>query len=376
MSVTVKPISSKSELKEFFKFKIDLYKGNNFFVPPLYADEFATFDPKMNPAFDFCERQAFVAYRDGKIVGRIAAIINHKANDAWNNKNGRFGFFDFIDDLEVSKALMDTAIEWCRSKNMNAITGPLGFTDMDREGMLIEGFEEIGTMVTDYNYPYYEKHIDALGFVKDVDWHEMLITIPETLPEKFIRVANLVEEKFKLRTLKFKNTQQVIKEGWGYKAFELINDAYAPLYGFSALSKRQIDYYVKQYLPLLPVGYICCIVNEAEELVGFGVAMPSISKALQKSQGKLFPFGFVHLLKALKAKNPVVELLLIAVRPDYQGKGVNALAFRDMFLAFKANGAKYAETNPELEVNNKVQNQWDTFETRRHKLRRAYHKSI
>ena len=338
-------------------------------MPSLVLDEVGTLSAKSNPAFDFCESVYYMAYRDGKPVGRIAGIINRKVNEKTGEKAARFGFVDFIDDREVSKALFDAVENWARSKGMNQMHGPLGFTDMDPEGMLVEGYDQLSTMASIYNYPYYVDHIEALGYEKAVDWVEYKIKVPECVPEKHQRISDIVQRKYNLRILKFKKTSDVYKGNYGQKIFDLINDAYAELYGYSALSQRQIDYYVKMYIPLLRLENVTLIVDEHDDLVAVGIAIPSMSRALQKSRGRLFPFGFIHLLKALKGKNDGVDLLLVAVRPDYQSKGVNALLFSDLIPVFIRNGYKFAESNPELEENEKVQSQWQYFERHQHKRR-------
>lgn len=376
MSITIKEIAGNRALKKFVKFSIDLYEGNEYYVPSLVLDEVGTLSAKSNPAFDFCESVYYMAYRDGNPVGRIAGIINRKVNEKTGEKTARFGFVDFIDDREVSKALFDAVENWARSKGMNEVHGPLGFTDMDPEGLLVDGYDQLGTMASIYNYPYYVDHIEGLGYEKAVDWVEYKIKVPECVPEKHQRISDIVQRKYNLRILKFKNTSEIYKGNYGQKIFDLINDAYAELYGYSALSQRQIDYYVKMYIPVLRLENVSLIVDEHDDLVAVGIAMPSLSKALQKSRGRLFPFGFVPLLKALKGKNDVVDLLLVAVRPDYQSKGVNALLFSDLIPVFIRNGYKYAESNPELEENEKVQSQWQYFERHQHKRRRAYTKKL
>ena len=376
MSITIKEIAGNRALKNFVKFSIDLYEGNEYYVPSLVLDEVGTLSAKSNPAFDFCESVYYMAYRDGNPVGRIAGIINRKVNEKTGEKTARFGFVDFIDDREVSKALFDAVENWARSKGMNEIHGPLGFTDMDPEGLLVEGYDQLGTMASIYNYPYYVDHIEGMGYEKAVDWVEYKIKVPESVPEKHQRISDIVQRKYNLRILKFKKVSEIHKGKYGQKIFDLINDAYAELYGYSALSQRQIDYYVNMYIPVLRLENVTLIVDEHDDLVAVGIAMPSLSKALQKSRGRLFPFGFVPLLKALKGKNDVVDLLLVAVRPDYQSKGVNALLFSDLIPVFIRNGYKYAESNPELEENEKVQSQWQYFERHQHKRRRAYTKKI
>ncbi len=366
---------TRSNLKKFVEFQIDLYKGNPYFVPPLVSDEIATLDSKVNPAFDHCESAYFMAYRDGKAVGRIAAMINKQVNEKENSRQARFGFVDFIDDAEVSKALFDAAEKWAKEKGMDNIVGPLGFTDLDNEGMLINGFEELGTMATIYNYPYYPAHVERLGYEKEVDWHEFLIEIPEQIPDKHKRIAEIVKKKFNLRVVKF-TSRKALKEQYGQALFELINEAYDNLYGYSRLTKRQIDYYIKIYLGMLNLDLVTLIVDGEDQLVGVGISIQSMSHALQKSKGKMFPFGWWHLLKGLKGKNDRVDLLLVAVKPQYMGKGVNALLFTDLIPAYNKYGFKWAESNPELESNAAVQNQWEAFPYRQHRNRRAFIKRL
>lgn len=366
---------TRSNLKKFVEFQIKLYEGNPYFIPPLVSDEIATLDSKVNPAFDHCESAYFMAYRDGKPVGRIAAMINKQVNEKENSRQARFGFVDFIDDAEVSKALFDTAEQWAKEKGMDNIVGPLGFTDLDNEGMLINGFEELGTMATIYNYPYYPQHIERLGYEKEVDWHEFLIEVPEQIPDKHKRIAEIVKKKFNLRVVKF-TSRKALKEQYGQALFELINEAYDNLYGYSRLTKRQIDYYIKIYLGMLNLDLVTLIVDGDDQLVGVGISIQSMSRALQKSKGKMFPFGWWHLLKGLKGKNDRVDLLLVAVKPQYMGKGVNALLFTDLIPAYNKYGFKWAESNPELESNAAVQNQWEAFSYRQHRNRRAFIKKL
>ena len=366
---------TRSNLKKFVEFQIKLYEGNPYFIPPLVSDEIATLDSKVNPAFDHCESAYFMAYRDGKPVGRIAAMINKQVNEKENSRQARFGFVDFIDDAEVSKALFDTAEQWAKEKGMDNIVGPLGFTDLDNEGMLINGFEELGTMATIYNYPYYPQHVERLGYEKEVDWHEFLIEVPEQIPDKHKRIAEIVKKKFNLRVVKF-TSRKALKEQYGQALFELINEAYDNLYGYSRLTKRQIDYYIKIYLGMLNLDLVTLIVDGDDQLVGVGISIQSMSRALQKSKGKMFPFGWWHLLKGLKGKNDRVDLLLVAVKPQYMGKGVNALLFTDLIPAYNKYGFKWAESNPELESNAAVQNQWEAFPYRQHRNRRAFIKKL
>jgi len=331
-----------------------------------------TLNLKKNPAFDFCEMQLFLAYRDNEIVGRIAAIINHNANKVWDSKEARFSFVDFIDDDKVVDALFDAAHKWAKEKGMDTVIGPMGFTDLDPEGLLIEGFDKVSTMATKYSYPYYEKQIERLGYEKDADWHEYRIPVPSSVPERHQRIANMISQRYGLKVLKFKNLKQI--SPYIERLFALMNEAYKPLYGFAPLTQRQIDHYVKMYVPLLRWDIVSIIIKEeTDEVVGFGIGMPSMSRGLIKSQGKLFPFGWYHLLKDLKSKkNPVIDLLLIGIAPEYQGKGVNAIIFNDFIPSAYKCGFQWAESNPELEMNNKVASLWDGFNAENHKKRRAY----
>lgn len=366
---------TRPNLRRFIEFQNDLYKGNRYYVPPFMMDEIETLSHGKNPAFDFCESEYFMAYRDGKPVGRVAGIINSQVNESTGKKTARFGFLDFVDDKEVSTALMSTVEQWARSKGMDRIIGPLGFTDMDREGLLIEGFEELSTMATNYNYPYYAGHLEALGYAKESDWMEFQMKVPDRIPERFDRIATLVSKKYNLRVLKYKQ-RKAIKEEYGHALFHLINEAYKNLYQYSQLTERQIDYYIDYYLNLLDLDLVTLIVDDDDKLVGVGISMPSLSRGLQKSGGKLFPFGWTHLLKALKGKNDRVDLLLVAIHPDYQNKGVNAMLFQDLIPQYIRKGYVYAESNPEMETNAKVQSQWEAFEPRQHRRRRSYFKKL
>ena len=376
MPLTIIPVTTKKEMKQFICFNYALYKDSPYAVPELYTDVRDTLDPNKNAAFEFCEAQPFIALRDGKVVGRIVAIINHKANSVWNKKAVRFGWVDFIDDVEVVDALFATVEQWGRERGMTEAHGPLGFTDFDPEGMLVEGFDRIGTMATIYNYPYYPVHMERMGYVKDVDWMEYLLTAPEALPEKHARITRIVKEKYGLRVMKYTSHSKLARER-GVAIFELLNEAYADLYGFSALSPKQIQQYINSYLPLLDLRLVPIIVDKNDSLIGFGVLLPSLAKAFQKARGFMFPFGWWHLVKALKWNSTqTTEMLLVAVKPEYQGKGAVALIFDDIIPVHNNLGYKWSESNPELESNSKMQAQWDYFERENHKRRRAYVKKI
>ncbi len=375
MAVIIKEVSNKDELNKFVKFQLSHYADNEYFIPPLIRDELNTFDKNKNPVFEFCETVQYIAYDNDKIVGRIAGILNHRSNDKFKQKQARFGWVEFIDDTNISSALISKVESWAKSKGMNELIGPMGFTDLDFEGCLVEGFDQIGTASTIYNYPYYENHILSLGFEKDVDWVEFKIYIPEGIPDKHIRISEIVKKKYNLTVIKPTDRKKLLEE-YGQKVFDLLNLAYADLYGFCELTQKQIDYYIDMYLGMIRLDCVRIIVDSENNVIGFGIAVPSLSKAQQKAKGKLFPFGFVHMLKALKMSNDVIDLYLVGVHPDYQSKGVNALLFTELIPQFIENGYKFAESNPELEQNEKVQGQWEYFERVQHKRRRAYKKQI
>ena len=376
MAVEIREIApTKPELKVYTKFGIDLYKGNPYYVPPLIKDDVETLSPDVNPAFDHCEAKSWMAYRDGKPVGRITGIINRLVNERSGRKDLRFGFVDFIDDDEVVDALFDTLARWGKEKGMTSMVGPLGFTDLDHEGMLTHGFDEIGTMATIYNYPYYPHQMERMGFGVDAEWVEYRMTVPDKIPEQLARVGDIVRRKYGLRTIKYTSGKK-IKADYGVALFELINEAYDQLYGYSPLTPRQIQYYIDLYLPILKLDNVCVIVDSDDKLVGIGISIPSMSKALQKSGGKIFPTGWYHLLKAMYGSNDTVDLLLVAVAPEYQSKGVNALLFTDLLPVYIKNGYKWAESNPELADNENVQQQWKFFERRQHRRRAAFRRDI
>lgn len=376
MAVEIREITpTKSNLKKYTKFGIDLYKGNNYYVPPLIMDDVETLSPDKNPAFDYCKAKSWMAYRDGKPVGRITGIINTVVNERTGKRDLRFGFLDFIDDKEVVDALFDALAEWGRSQGLTSMVGPMGFSDMDHEGMLTEGFEELGTMATIYNYPYYPQHMERMGFHKDAEWVEYRMTVPDKIPEKMLRVAEIVKKKYGVRTIKYTSAKK-IKEEYGMALFELINEAYDQLYGYSPLSQRQIEYYIDIYLPILRLENVCLIVDSNDKLIGVGISIPSMSRALQKGRGRLLPTGWIHLLKAMYMHNDVVDLLLVAIKPEYQSKGVNALLFADLLPVYIKNGYRWAESNPELADNENVQLQWQYFERRQHRRRAAFRKDI
>lgn len=376
MAVQIKTVTTKKELKTFVRFANRLYKGNSFYVPSMPFDDLNTFNKDKNGAYEFCDVELYLAYKDGRVVGRVAAIINHKANKSWNVSQVRFGWIDFIDDPEVSKSLLDAVAAFGKAHGMSHIVGPLGFTDFDPEGMLVEGYDRLSTMALIYNHPYYPEHMKKHGYYKETGWVEYRITIPEQLPERHIKLAELVKERFNLKVRKL-TKKQIRQENYGQKLFQLINETYCVLYGYSLLSPKQIDAYVDVYLGLVDARMLTFIEDAKGDLIAAGITIPSLSEALQKCNGEIFPFGWWHLLKAMYWKKPeTLDLLLIGVRPDYQNRGVNSLLFVDLFQTYKKMGFKYAETNANLETNSKVQAMWDPFEKELHKRRWVFTKEI
>ena len=375
MGITIKKVETSKELKQFIRFNYEMYKDNPYSVPDLYDDMLNTFSRDKNAAFEFCEADYFMAYKDGKAVGRVAAIMNNRANETWNKKEVRFGWIDFIDDAEVSDALLKTVEAWGKERGATEIVGPLGFTDFDAEGMLVEGFDQLSTMATIYNFPYYPEHMAKHGYEKDADWVEFKIYIPDAIPDKHKRISEIIMRKYGLKIVKC--TSKDIKK-YGQAIFDLMNEAYSQLYGYSALSPKQIKQYIKMFLPILDLRMVTLVTDAEDNVIAAGISMPSLSEALQKAKGRLLPFGWYHLLKVifLKKYPKVLDLLLVAVKPEYQNKGVNALLFYDLIPVYQQIGFEYAESNPELELNDKVQAQWEYFKTEQHKRRRCFKKSL
>lgn len=376
MTVVIKTVETKKELAAFAKFGNRLYKGHKCYVPSMPSDDMVTFDRNKNAAFEFSEAEYFLAYKNNEVVGRVAAIVNHKANKAWNVEQVRFGWFDFIDDLEVSKALLDAVISFGKSKGMKQIAGPLGFTDFDPEGMLVDGFDRMCTMALFYNHPYYPEHMKKHGYIKETGWLEYRINIPTVVPERLKKLSEVVLERYNLKLIK-KTKSEVMRENYGQKIFQLINETYCNLYGFSLLSPKQIDQFVDTYLGVVNMKMLTFVENEQGELVGAALTMPSIASALQKCNGEIFPIGWWHILKSMYWKpTDTLELLLIGVRPDYQNRGVNSVLCVDILENCHRMGFKYAETNANLEDNVKIQAMWAPFEKEQHKKRWIFAKDI
>lgn len=379
MAIEIKRVETNRDLRRFIDFHYDLYQGCPYDVPALFLDEMNTLRRDRNVAFDFCEAAYFMACRDGRMVGRIAGIVNHRANERWEKKDVRFGWIDFIDDIEVSRALFKAVEDWGRSKGMTAIVGPLGFTDLDPEGMLTMGFDRLGTMETIYNYEYYPRHMGQQdGWKKDNDYVEYYLPMPDKTPEKFAKLAEMIEKRYNLHVKKV--TRKDIRNGYARELFKIINETYKDIYGFVSLTERQIDQYVKLYLPALDLNLVTVIVdgNKDNAIAGVGITMPSLAHAVQKCRrGRLFPFGWWHLLRAVKYhKTDGVDLLLIGFLPEYRTKGANALLFADLIPRYIEYGFKWGETNIEMEDNNGVQGQWDALEHINHKRRRCYRKEL
>jgi hypothetical protein len=374
MSIEIRKIGTASEMKAFIRFQIELYKDNAYFVPPLFADELSTLDPKKNPAFEFSRLQCFLAYRDGRIAGRIAALINDRANEKWGQKRARFGWLDFIDDFEVAKALLGAAEAWAREAGLEEIHGPLGFTDLDKEGLLVEGFEEMGTFATLYNHPYYGQFLERLGYAKDADWIEFRVKTPESIPEKVRRVNELIAKRSGIRLYEWKSRKE-LREKFGSQLFELIDEAYAGLYGTTLLTERQVEYYIDAYLGFVDPRFTKVLVDSEDRMVAFGISMPSLSAPLRKCGGRLFPFGWLTILRALK-KPDVIDMYLVAVKTEYQSRGAIAVIMNSLNDSAIKAGVAYAETNPELETNIHVQQVWKDYDKRQHRRRRVYIKRI
>lgn len=378
--IQIKKVETKNELKKFIEFHYDLYEGNVYDVPPLYSDEWNVLSKDKNPTFDFCEAEYFLALKDDKIVGRVAAIINHKANKKWERKDVRFGWIEYIDDIDVSKALLTAVEEYGRSKGMDTIAGPLGFTDMDPEGMLTMGFDKLGTIATNYNYDYYPKHFEQLeGWEKDVDYLEYKINVPDQIPEKLVKLSEMIQKRYNLHIKKL-TKKDIFEGGYGRKIFHLINSTYKDLYGYSELTDKQIDVYINQYFPYANLEFITVIEdgNKDNQIAGMGITIPSLSLALQKcKRGRLLPFGWWHMLKVIKfTKTEGVDLLLLGFLPEYRSKGANALLFYDLIPRYQKYGIKWGESQVEMETNGGVQSQWDMFDTVNHKRRRCFKKKL
>lgn len=372
MSVEIREVTTRRDLKRFIHFPFSLYRGHPNWVPPLLLDEFHTLRRDKNPAFEYCEARYWLAYKDGKPAGRIAGIINRRYIEKWGNTYARFGWADFIDDAEVVESLFGAVEQWARERGMRGIHGPLGFTDMDHEGMLVEGFNELGTLAAIYNHPYYPRRLEAIGYAKDVDWVEFEVKVPAALPEKAERVEKIVMKKLGVRVLPAKTARQMLP--YARDMFHVLNAAFAPIYAFVPLNEKQIDLYVKQYFSFIRPEFTKIVLDRNDKVAAFVIGMPSLSRALQKARGRLFPFGFIHILLAMR-KPKYIDLYLGAVRPDLQGTGTDALLMTELNRSVIAAGIVSVETNIELEDNVAVQNHWKYYDARQHKRRRCYIKT-
>jgi len=373
MKVIIKEVSTQRELKQFVKFPNKLYSGNKFYVPPLISSELQTLSKKNNSAFEFCEAKYWLAYINNKIVGRVACIINHKYNEKVGESYIRFGWLDFIEDENVLRKLMEIVEFWAVQNNTKNIHGPLGFSDFDASGILVEGFDELPTSCGKYNFPYYSELIEKIGYKKDIDWVEYNIKVPKSVPEKYAKTAMFVKERHKLHSAHLRKKKDLLK--YSDEVFQLLNQEYNSLYAFSELTKAQCEDLKKQFIPLLRLKYISIILNSDDKVIGFGICMPSISKALQKSKGSLYPFGILRILIALQ-KNDTIDTLLIAIHKDYKDKGINAIIFNDIGNSIIKSGITNIESTRELEENINIQNLWNKFEFRQHKKARCYVKKL
>ncbi len=373
MTIELREVKNKADLQKFVRFPRTLYRGSPYWVPPLYNNVMKNFDPEENAAYEYSQSRQWLALRDGQLVGRVAAILSEGHRQRWNQAYMRFGWIDFIDDREVSAALLGVVEEWARTCGCSAVHGPLGFTDMDQSGMLVEGFDEPATMGTIYNHPYYPKHLEALGYGKDTDWIEFELTVPEKPDEKIAKLAEVIKRREGLRLLKIHGKKEIL--ALSREVFAVFNESYQNLYGYVPLNDRQIAGYTRQYFDFLKPEFVPVVVNREGKIVAFGITMPSLTRAMQKAGGSLYPFGFIHLLRALN-KNDRADLYLIAVIPEYQGKGVNAVLIDQINRVFIQKGIRKVESNPELETNLRVQGQWKHFDSRQHKRRRCYIKHL
>jgi GNAT superfamily N-acetyltransferase len=371
--VDIRQVKTKGDLSKFVYFPNKFYKGNPYFVPELISDEFNNLNPEKNPAYEHSEAAQWLAYKDGKLVGRVMALMNHNINALWGKKQARFSRLDFVDDEEVSAALLKQAEAWAREKGAEEIVGPMGFCDFDKEGMLIEGFEELSTFVTYYNHPYYQKHVEAFGFAKEVDWVEYRLTVPDKVDPKIARIAQMVQEKTGCKMLEFKKAKDVLP--WGQETFKLLGEAYKELYGYIPLTQKQVDMYIRQFFGFVNPAFIKGVLDQQGKLVGIGITIPSLSKAMQRCGGKLFPFGFIHLLRAIK-KNDTIDMYLVAIKPELQNTGIAAMIMDSVYKEAVKRGYKYGESNPELEYNDKVQAMWKFYPRRQHRRRRVFIKHL
>ncbi len=376
MSVEVSTVGSRRELKAFVTFPMQLYSGNPYWVPPLIRDEMENFTRGKNPAFDEADARLFLARRDGKIVGRVAAILSQAANRKYNTRNLRFGWFDTIDDYEVAQALLSAVEAWGRELGMQTITGPHGFTDLDPEGLLVEGFNELATISVIYNHPYYPGLLERYGLIKDVDYVEFQASAPEgtAIPEKMIKMAEWAAKRNGYRLVRYTRISALRKER-AQELFNLVDEAFEELYGTVPLTQRQKEYYISKYIPFANPDFIEIVVDEQGVMIGFMIAIPSLARAFQKARGRLFPLGFLHILTALR-RFDTLDFLLAGVKKEYRGKGVDLIMTIDVFRTGLARGVRRAESNPELELNSKIQGEWKIVSTRQHKRRRIYRKSI
>lgn len=372
--VEIREVKTRRQLNAFVKFPTELYKDCEQYIPDLLSDERSKFTAKNNPDFDVCDARCFLAYKEGKLVGRVAAIVSHKANEKWGTKRIRFSRLDFIDDLEVSRALIEAVEQWGRELGLEELHGPLGFTDMDPEGMLVDGFDTVSLFITIYNYPYYVKHMEALGFVKDVDWVEYRVKVPDRVDPRLEKLRDIVLKRSNLTMLHPKNRKEI--KPFVRPVLGIVNKAYENLYGTIPLTQAQIEKYYHQFILMINPKYVVIVQNADKEAVGFGLAVPSMNEAVKKSNGRLFPFGWYRVLRAPFKKAKVLDLYLIGVIPEMQKRGLTAILLSEITRTAIEDGIEYAETGPELETNENVQSMWKNYEAEQHKRRRCWIKPL
>lgn len=373
MEISIREVSNRKELKMFIRFPDMLYKGCEYYIPALHSAQMGTLSREKNPAFEHCEARYWLAFKGPELAGRIAGIINHRYNNERNLRFMRIGWLDFVEDQQVLEALLGAAEAWAKERELEFIHGPLGFNTFDAAGVLVDGYAEWPTSFGKYNYPYYDPMLQMAGFNKDVDWVEYNIKVPSELNSRLSDAAQLVKKRYSVRNAHLQSKSEIKK--YAVQIFDLLNMVYGHLYGFSTLTPLQIDKLIKGFLSLISPEYVSIVLNENDEVVGFGLVMPSLGRALKKSKGKLWPFGFFRIMWSLRF-NDTVDMLLIGVRPDYQGKGVHALVFEKIFNTFKKRGIKQVETTRELEDNQKVQQLWAGYSPRLHKRSRCYAKQL
>ncbi len=373
MKLSIREVRNKKDLRRFVAFPYLLYRSHPLWVPPLRREAAATLDPERNPAFEYCETALWLAESEGRVVGRIAAFINHKFVETWHSKTAGFGWFDLVDDQRVAGALLGRAESWAAERGMTSIQGPMGLTNFDQQGLLVEGFTELPTVASTYNFPYYLTHLEAHGYVKVNDYLEYEVIPPKTIPEKIQRISELVLQRNGVRLLKVADKKELMP--YAREVFQIINTTYSHLFAYVPLTERQVEYYSRKYFPYLRPEFVSMLIEPGGRLIGFQITMPSLSRAMQKARGRLLPFGWLHLLRAMK-RPKTIDLYLVGILPEYQNRGLNAAFMVDLNRITIENGIEKAETNSEQEDNKKIQDFWKHYQSRQHKRKRVLKKEL